>query len=319
MLVPCCPRPATRLPLLCGALLVSDACGARPALAETLPEALLPADSVLYVRWDGFDAHRAAFDKTELGKIYAEELRPLVNFAVQQMFAALGPGLESEKLLEGASPEELEELQKAVKELPALLAYLRAHGLVVGGEMISTAPPRWQLTVVLPGAGQDKTVDSFFGAVRLLAKQAHAQTKVETVRGRKVLGFGDGDIRFAAWQEGPHVVAIIGSEQAERTLKRLDDKTQPTLADSDIFKKTSGFKRYTTYARGYIDTGRAFALLAKEMPPAKVMIDQLGAAGFKRFSFYLGFEGSQHAARLEVVMPRTERQAALSIFVLSTR
>ena len=307
-----CVRPAVAA-LLKSGLFVGLGLMAAAVRAETPPETLLSADSVFYVRWDGFDVHREAFNNTELGQIFNEELQPLAKYGVQQILEALGPGLQSEKLLEGASPEELVEMQKTVKELPNLLVYLRQHGLVIGLEMISAAPPRWQLTIVLPEAGKAKTADALFGALRLLAKQMGAKTNIETIQGRKVIGVADKGASIAAWQEGDHMVVTIGSEKPERTLKRLDDKTQPTLASSDVYKVTSGFKRYTTYARGYIDTEKVFALLAKELPVAPVF-EQLGATGLKRFAFYLGFEGPYQRSTLEAIMPRDQRKGALAIF-----
>src|SRR5262249_30950470 len=37
--------------------------------AQDAPEDLLPAGTQLYLRWDGVEAHRAAYEKTALGKM----------------------------------------------------------------------------------------------------------------------------------------------------------------------------------------------------------------------------------------------------------
>src|ERR1700730_686384 len=43
------------------------------ASAQNVPERLLPGGSQIYLRWDGIDKHRAAFDKTALGKMLKED------------------------------------------------------------------------------------------------------------------------------------------------------------------------------------------------------------------------------------------------------
>src|SRR6266542_3211378 len=39
------------------------------AWAQTGPDKLLPIGTQIYFRWDGFDAHRTAFEKTAVGQM----------------------------------------------------------------------------------------------------------------------------------------------------------------------------------------------------------------------------------------------------------
>ena len=72
--------------------------------------------------------------------------------------------------------------------------------------------------------------------------------------------------------------------------------------------------RSTTYARGYVDMEPILSLASKEFPPAKILVEQMGVTGLKRFTFHLGYEGPhQQRSTLEFVMPRAA-EGALGIF-----
>src|SRR6516162_1555691 len=56
----------------------------------------LPPGSQIYLRWDGFEKHRAAFDKTALGKMMAGDtgkfLKGMVAYIEKQFDALAGAG-----------------------------------------------------------------------------------------------------------------------------------------------------------------------------------------------------------------------------------
>ena len=54
---------------LCLVLVLLLAPTAVRAAEDGAPERLLPAGTQIFVRWDGIEPHRAAFDKTALGKM----------------------------------------------------------------------------------------------------------------------------------------------------------------------------------------------------------------------------------------------------------
>src|SRR4051794_10024847 len=49
------------------------------ARAQEAPERLLPANAQIYVRWDGIDKHKAAFEKTALNNIFQGDLGELLT------------------------------------------------------------------------------------------------------------------------------------------------------------------------------------------------------------------------------------------------
>jgi len=72
-------------PRLALALLLALAPAA--ARAEDAPERLLPAGTQLYVRWDGIDAHRAAYAQTGLGKMLAGDTGAFAQSLFRQISA----------------------------------------------------------------------------------------------------------------------------------------------------------------------------------------------------------------------------------------
>ena len=62
-----------------------------------------PATQV-YVRWDGVAAHRDAYAQVTVGKLFSDELAPLVKSLKELYARALQSGLVDEKLLTGSAP-----------------------------------------------------------------------------------------------------------------------------------------------------------------------------------------------------------------------
>src|SRR5437764_1139825 len=85
------------------------------AAEPVAPEKLLAKDSLLFLRYDGLDAHRKAYDQTVLARLMREDLGELVGYLVKLGQEALGPQVLSERLLAGATPGRLLKLQKAAK------------------------------------------------------------------------------------------------------------------------------------------------------------------------------------------------------------
>src|SRR5438552_5487758 len=133
------------------ALLVLLASGV--SRAQEAPETLLPASTQLYLRWDGIDAHRAAYEKTALGKMMHGDMGKFVDGVFGQLQESIGGMLTNEQLLGGVPPERLKKLQEDAAQAPKLLGLLSQHGLVVAVEVRSLEPPSVQATLILPGAG----------------------------------------------------------------------------------------------------------------------------------------------------------------------
>ncbi len=267
-------------------------CQLAPVQAATsAPETLLGKESVVYLRYDGMDAHRKGYQQTVMSRLMREDLGDLVGYLVQLAQDAMGPELLSDRLLSGVTPRELLMLQKAAKGIPHLMDYFQRKGAVVGVEVIDPTEPRLQVSIVFPGAGKDeKSRSAIFGAVRLIGLVAQVEIKSSKKRGRTVLHFEEDKAKFACWREGDHMLVTIGTEDLDYTLSLMEGK-RPSFIANPLHKKLTGFKDYETCARGLVDFQGILQIVAKVFPPATEIAKQLGLTDLNNLSFHFGFQG----------------------------
>jgi hypothetical protein len=270
---------------LCSCLLLAD----RADGVE--PESLLSKDSLLYLRYDGLESHRAAYDRTVLARLMREDLGQLVSYVTRLAQDALGPEVLSERLLAGATPAKLLTLQKAAKGLPNALEFLYRHGAMLGLEVVDPAAPRWQATIVFPAAGKEAPYrDGLLGAVRFGSLVADADLQTTKVGGRDVQTFERESVKLSVWQEGDHVVLTVGTEEPGHTLGVVEGK-RPTLTASESYRRLTAFKSYETWTRGYVDLAGARKLAEKVAPPeATALVEKLGLDGLTGLSLHSGCE-----------------------------
>ena len=286
-------------------VLCTNASPARASVNEkTPPEALLPEESVLYLRFDGLGGdHRDGYNRTILANLLRDEFGPLINEVTDTILNALGPQLLSERLLEGVEPDQLLKVQSANKQIPHLLDYLWQHGFVMGVEVIAPLGPRFQVTLVFPNGGTKQNRAAVFGAFRLIGLVSQSNVEEATVGDRPLLRLQlQEPVQAACWQEGQHMVVTIGTEDVEHTRKLAQGK-RPNLTTNAVYKKLAAFKRYETFERGFFDLERVGAIADKTFPPAKVVIDQLGLRGLHSVSFQVGFQGQHLRTTFELEMP----------------
>ncbi|MBW3538910.1 MAG: hypothetical protein KY476_01440 [Planctomycetes bacterium] len=280
---------------------------ARASDAESAPEALLPAESVLYLRFDGMAGQRTAYAKTILAELVDDQFGPLIEDLTRRIGDALGPGLLSERLLEGVEPQQLLSLQVALKQLPRLFECLDQNGAALGVEVISTTPPRFQATLVLPQGGEPENRSAIFGGLRLVATLSEADL-VEAKHGdRSLLVFDAREpVKFAAWQEGPHVVVTFGTEDVEHTLA-LARGERPILTSNATFAALDGFNGYPSIGRGFFDLERVAALASAAFPPVADALEQVGLRDLRNVRFHLGFEDRLVRTTLLLEAPEQRR------------
>jgi hypothetical protein len=285
---------------------------ATPSAAVGAPaEALLSETSVAYVRFDGVKSHAAALSKTTFAKLLREELQPLVSDIQRRIFDALGPGVLSENLLEGIAPEELLELQKAADGLPHLVTLLYENGFVLGVDVVDPLKEQWQVTIVFENVSMPKHREALIGAMRLIGKYGNAKPEPRKIQDRDVVVAEMNNVRMAAWREAEHVVWTIGTLAVEQTIGVAKGKTK-NLTDSKVFKSLSGFDRYPSFARGFVDVERIIQTVNAAVPPAALFTQQLGLQGLKRVAFHLGCEDEFLRSTVALHMPG-ERKGLLKL------
>src|SRR5713101_7285358 len=89
--------------------------------AQEAPERLLPAETQIYFRWDGVDAHRPAYEKTALGKMMKGQTGKFLTGTFEQLKETLGPMLTVPALLGGSAPDELQKIQAYASEAPKII------------------------------------------------------------------------------------------------------------------------------------------------------------------------------------------------------
>jgi hypothetical protein len=274
-----------------------------PVLAQApaaAPEALLADECLFYFRYDGLEPHRRAYEQTALGEVMKGDLGNLLDYTAKTLRDTVGPMILKEKLLEGAAPDQLMRIQNAAAQVPRLLEYFQRHGFVIGVEVLKIDMPRMQLTLVLPNGGKPENKELIFNGFRLFTTLAGAPVK-EVKQGNRtvyqvMIPTGEKEpeaVYFAWWQEGDHVVCILGTEKPDHTLGLVADgeKRRANLTGNPLFRTVAGFKNYETVARGYLNLEQSLKLARAQGPKAGKIIEELGLDGLKGLTMLLGFEG----------------------------
>lgn len=274
---------------------------------DVAPERLLSADSLIYLRFDGLDAHRKAYEQTVLGELMQGDLGNLVGYVATVLKDSLGPVLAKEKLLGGSDSDSLKRVQKGFNHLPEVLNHLSKQGIVVGVEADPTAF-RIQLTVVFPEGGDAKNRDGMLAFIGMIPALAKIPVKETNAEGRTIFTLdpkATAPVRVGWWQEGKHMVLVVGTADPTATLALASGKKK-SLLDTPLYKSLGEFKKYETAGRGFVDFERALKMAAL-YPPGQQLMAKLGLANLKHLEMHVGFEGKNQRSTfvLHVPGPRT--------------
>jgi hypothetical protein len=274
--------------------------------AQDAPESLLPATTQVYLRWDGIQAHRAAYEKTALGQMMQGDTGKFVSGAFTQLQQSLGSALTVQQLLGGVPPERLEKMQADAVESVKLLNLLADNGLILAFEMTRLEPPEFQLTFVVPEAASK--AGPLFSALRLSAAAAKLGIKEQKVGGRAVHHFQAEPVNLAWWVEGKHAVLAVGSAAPEALVQRLTGKGD-RLTAAPLFKRVQAFNQFETGARAFIDVPAVLKIVRSQRKEVIQLFDSLGLDGLGEVAFYSGFDGPAERSLIEWSMPGPRKGA----------
>jgi hypothetical protein len=274
---------------------------AATARAQEAPEALLPAATQVYLRWDGVEAHRAAYDKTAVAGMMKGDTGAFFSGGFGDVQKTLSSLLTAQAILTGTPPEQLQKLQNDAAEAVKVLDLLGKHGLVAGVELRSLEPPQMQLTVIVPDAGAKP--EPLFGALRLLTTLARADVKTKKMEGRTVYGVSMDPVHAAWWVEGKHVVLTAGTDTPEEAVKRVTDKGQARLTGNPLFKKVRDFKEFETGTRAFVDVAALTKLARTRGKEVEKLLTDLGLDGLRGVTFVSGYDGPADRSVVEIDMP----------------
>jgi hypothetical protein len=272
--------------------------------AQDMPESLLPATTQIYVRWDGVEAHRAAFDRTALGKILQGDTGTFLTGVFTQLQETIAPLVTAQQLLGGAPPARLLTLQADVKEAPKLFELLGKQGFILAAELRSLEPFRGRVTLLLPNAGERPA--PLFGLLRLATSLAGVESKETSIAGRTVQHLQAGPVHVAWWVEGKHALVVAGTEPAEAVVKQMDLRDARLTAHS-LFRKVHGFQQFETAARAFVDVAALVKVVQTRGPDVSKIIEDLGLDGLTSWISYSGFDGDAERGLVELDMTGPRR------------
>jgi hypothetical protein len=270
------------------------------ASAQEAPERLLSEKTQVYLRWDGLEAHRAAFEKTALAKILQGDLGLFFSESVKQAKDKFGALLSVEQMLGGVPPETVQKIQTDGAEAAKLLDIVGKHGLILGIEVRGLDPPAAQGTLILPQAG--KPDGPFLALIRTISHLAKIDLKEQKIGGRGVYVVPAGPVFVAAWIEGADAVLTIGTDKPEATIQRMAGKGSGLLGQP-LFQKVQGFKEFETGTRGFLELASLVQLGRSRGKEVAALIDDLGLGRLQSLTFYSGFDGPAERSLIELHMP----------------
>ncbi len=279
------------------------------ARAEDAPERLLPAGTQLYVRWDGIEAHRAAYGQTGLGKMLAGDTGAFAQSLFRQLQDGLGALLTVDQLLGGTPPDKLQALQNDAAEATKVLSLLGQNGFILAAEVRGIDIPGGQITLIIPNAGAKP--EPALGAMRLITNMAKAPVKKRKVEGRDVQFLVLGIATLAWWVEGQHFVLSVATEPADAMVRNMSAPKGPRLTDNPLFQRLQGMKQFETSARAFLDVP-ALCKLASSHKEIVQLLDELGVSGVRSVALWSGFDGPAERMLVEIEAP-APRKGLLSL------
>ncbi len=193
---------------------------ANPVKKSPAPETLLPANSVVYLGYDGLKAHRADFEKTAIYKaVYETGLKDDIIKLVTVIYQQTG------------QDEEQFTLFKEVYET------LTEHGvsLAVAVSAEQGPPQAYSVVVFHEGAKFQPQLAQFVNQ----ASQGDIDFQSKTISGRKVtrgiLPKSPG-IEMGWWNEGRHLVVVLGINAVENAVA-VAAGDAPNIKQHPLWKK----------------------------------------------------------------------------------
>jgi hypothetical protein len=273
------------------------------ARAQDAPpaESLLPVGTQVYLRWDGTDAHKAAWEKTALGKTLQGDTGKFLTTLLTQLQDTLGNFLTTKQLQDGVPPEQIQKISADAADASKIIELLAKNGFLVGIEVRSLEPPQAQLTLVLPDVTGKPA--ALFALLRLATALGKADVKTKKIEGRSVQALDIEPVHLAWWLEGKHAVFTVGTDDAEAVVKRMADKNEKRLTDNPLFKRVQGFKEFETGARAFVDVPTLLKLARTRGKEIDKLLTDLGLDGLKSIVLYSGFDGLAQRSVVDIEMP----------------
>jgi hypothetical protein len=259
----------------------------RFAPAQEGPEKLVPPNTQIFLRWDGFDAQRPAYEKTALGKMMQGDTGKFLD-ALWVWIA---------EAAEAAAAQADPNAPGLVKDGFASLTSVVKNGVTISVAAGNINPPQAQLTLVFPKSG-----GTLIPLASKLTSVGNAPVQPTQVGKRTVNQISVPFVNFAWWSEGDDAVFFVGTDDPVAYAKRID-ANETGLGSNPLYKQVSAFREFPVWSRGYVDMVALAKLGSDFSPQVGRLIEDLGLKGVKSVTFISGFDGDVERTIAEVDIP----------------
>jgi len=262
--------------------------------AQSGPDAYLPANSQVYLSWDGVEPHRDAFRKSAVGKTLQGDtgkfLAALVAFSEEQF-----KHYENEI---GADAGE------SFKEALRIFDIVGANGFRLAASVDGILPPRAEAMLVFPKAAGDegKGAKGLLPLIAKLVDKSGVQPTESKIEGRTVFSLKFAPIEIGWWSEKGDLIVTVNTIGVQAAVGRVVGNG-PNLLDYPLYKRTASFDGFPVWSRGYVDLEGMLKQVANIAPPARQAIDDLGLKNLKSITFQSGFDGPAERSVIEIDAP----------------
>ncbi|MGF1578455.1 MAG: hypothetical protein ACFCD0_03745 [Gemmataceae bacterium] len=264
-----------RFVLGCLLLAVPSAC-----YAQSRAEKVLPANSQIYFRWDGYKKHWKTYKKTALGKVIQGDagtfFKKLLRFAETQGRVGLKQALPPQAPVD-----------KVWDEINAALMGFLDHGVVAGVAVSNVQPPKAEAVLVFPnGAGEKKSLLALIN--RIAQTNPNVPVRVVKKGKRTMTQITEGPVNMVWWAEGKDAVVAIGTETPTQIAKRLGG--QGSITNNPLYKEIQSFDEFPTWGAFYFDLPAVGKVVGKLTPGVEKLTNKFGLAQIRGITSHIGFD-----------------------------
>lgn len=259
------------------------------AHAQKGPERYLPPGSQLFFQYDGLDAHRAAYEKTVTGKLFAGDFGKFLSSVWRVVNDQIDPLLEKAD----APPE----VAKLVKEVPGLLSALVNGGMAIGIELNQINPPKAEATFIFPKNGGPN--GALAKVVKMGLEKGNVPLQESKVGAITVQHAEFGPVQVAFWSDGDLACFTVTSDEALGVVKRGVEKGK-NITSNPLYKSLASQKTFAVATRAYFDMEKLLKPIAEVSPQAEQVLDELGLASLKNVTMISGFDGPAERSIVDI-------------------
>jgi hypothetical protein len=265
--------------------------------AQETPEDLLPMGTQVYLRWDGIEGHRPAYEKTALGKMLKGDSGKFLSNLYAQAQDSVSALLLVDQVLQGFSPDRLIKLQADAAQAPKLLSMLAQQGFVLAAEARKMEPLEGQATLILPSAGNQP--GPLLGTLRLIAGLTGLKIKESTIDGQVVHHIENEAFHVTCFIAGKHQVLTLSTDPAEAVIKHMQTKGA-RLTSNPLFQRVRNFNQFETAARAFVDAAALVKIGRTRGKDMAKLLEDLGLDAISQATLYSGFDGDSERGLMEV-------------------